>query len=301
MPAGGGTTTAVPPLIFFGVMPELTLAEVARALDVSPATLRRWAAEGSSRCATAAGRRPRSPTRGSSRACASAATRSAELREAPRTRAGSPSAISRTCSRRGGPTYTLDEAAERDRPRAGADRAHLDAPSGSRPARSTSSPTTTCSCCATSPPCSTPGFPLVAFLQLVRVYGQALAQIADAEVRLFHLYVHEPLIRDGVPGLEIAEEMEDLARELLPLPRRSWTTSTSACCSTSSSRTSSATWRSTSARSDGRARPPARGDRVRRPRRLHAADRGGGRGGGGRASSSASSRRSRTRCPTTRA
>jgi adenylate cyclase len=61
------------------------------------------------------------------------------------------------------------------------------------------------------------GFPLVAFLQLVRVYGQAVAQIADAEVRLFHLYVHEPLIRDGLPGLEIAEEMESLARELLPL------------------------------------------------------------------------------------
>jgi adenylate cyclase len=61
------------------------------------------------------------------------------------------------------------------------------------------------------------GFPLVALLQLVRVYGQALAQIADAEVRLFHLYVHEPLMRDGVPGLEMAEEMEGLARELLPL------------------------------------------------------------------------------------
>jgi adenylate cyclase len=61
------------------------------------------------------------------------------------------------------------------------------------------------------------GFPLVAFLQLVRVYGQALAQIADAEVKLFHLYVHEPLMRDGVPGLEMAEEMEGLARELLPL------------------------------------------------------------------------------------
>jgi len=61
------------------------------------------------------------------------------------------------------------------------------------------------------------GFPLVAFLQLVRVYGQALAQIADAEVRLFHLFVHEPLIRDGVDGLEIAEEMEGLASELLPL------------------------------------------------------------------------------------
>ena len=61
------------------------------------------------------------------------------------------------------------------------------------------------------------GFPLVAFLQLVRIYGQALAQIADAEVRLFHLFVHEPLIRDGVEGLQIAEEMEGLASELLPL------------------------------------------------------------------------------------
>ena len=61
------------------------------------------------------------------------------------------------------------------------------------------------------------GFPLVAFLQLARVYGQALAQIADAEVRLFHLYVHEPLIRQGVPGIEMAEEMEHLARDLLPL------------------------------------------------------------------------------------
>jgi adenylate cyclase len=61
------------------------------------------------------------------------------------------------------------------------------------------------------------GLPLVAFLQLVRVYGQALARIADAEVRLFHLYVHEPLIHDGVPNVEMAEEMEGLARELLPL------------------------------------------------------------------------------------
>jgi adenylate cyclase len=61
------------------------------------------------------------------------------------------------------------------------------------------------------------GFPLVAFLQLVRVYGQAMAQIADAEVKLFHLYVHEPLMRDGVPGLRMAEEMSGLAAELLPL------------------------------------------------------------------------------------
>jgi adenylate cyclase len=61
------------------------------------------------------------------------------------------------------------------------------------------------------------GFPLVAFLQLVRVYGQALAQIADAEVRLFHMYVHEPLMREGVPGVEMADQMQGLAAELLPL------------------------------------------------------------------------------------
>jgi adenylate cyclase len=61
------------------------------------------------------------------------------------------------------------------------------------------------------------GFPLVAFLQLVRVYAQSMRRIADAEVRLFHLYVHEPLIRDAVPELEMAEEMGELAADLLPL------------------------------------------------------------------------------------
>ncbi|HVO54488.1 MAG TPA: adenylate cyclase regulatory domain-containing protein [Solirubrobacterales bacterium] len=61
------------------------------------------------------------------------------------------------------------------------------------------------------------GFPLVAFLQLVRIYVQSIRRIADAEVRLFHLYVHEPLIRDGVPELQMAEAMGDLAAEILPL------------------------------------------------------------------------------------
>jgi adenylate cyclase len=60
------------------------------------------------------------------------------------------------------------------------------------------------------------GLPLPAFLQLMRVYGQAVAQIADAEVRLIHLYVHEPLMRAGVPSVEIAEEMEGLTAETLP-------------------------------------------------------------------------------------
>ena len=61
------------------------------------------------------------------------------------------------------------------------------------------------------------GFPLVALLQLVRVYGQAMARIADAEVRLFHLYVHEPLMRSGSAGVEVAEQMHALSREVLPL------------------------------------------------------------------------------------
>jgi adenylate cyclase len=61
------------------------------------------------------------------------------------------------------------------------------------------------------------GFPLVALLQLVRVYAQAIAQIADAEVRLFHLYVHEPLMRSGITGAETAEHMYALSRETLPL------------------------------------------------------------------------------------
>jgi hypothetical protein len=47
--------------------------------------------------------------------------------------------------------------------------------------------------------------------------AQALAQIADAEVKLFHLYVHEPLMRDGFSGLEMAEEMETVAALLLPM------------------------------------------------------------------------------------
>jgi adenylate cyclase len=61
------------------------------------------------------------------------------------------------------------------------------------------------------------GLPLVAFLQLVRVYVQSMRRVADAEVRLFHLYVHEPLIRDAVPELEMAAEMGDLAADILPL------------------------------------------------------------------------------------
>lgn len=61
------------------------------------------------------------------------------------------------------------------------------------------------------------GFPLVAFLQILRVYGVSLRQVADAEARVFRIYVHEPLMRDGVPGMQMAEEMGDLMAQVLPL------------------------------------------------------------------------------------
>jgi adenylate cyclase len=61
------------------------------------------------------------------------------------------------------------------------------------------------------------GFPLVAFLQVMRVYGNSLRQLADAEARLFRIYVHEPLVMDGVPATEVAEELAELIGEVLPL------------------------------------------------------------------------------------
>jgi adenylate cyclase len=60
------------------------------------------------------------------------------------------------------------------------------------------------------------GLPMPVLLQLARIYGQALTQIADAEVRLIHMYVHEPLMRAGMPAMAMAEEMEGMAKEALP-------------------------------------------------------------------------------------
>jgi adenylate cyclase len=61
------------------------------------------------------------------------------------------------------------------------------------------------------------GLPLEAVVQLTRIYAQAIAQIADAEVRLVHMYVHEPLMRSGTAAPEMSEELFVLAGELLPL------------------------------------------------------------------------------------
>jgi adenylate cyclase len=196
-------------------MPELTLTEVARRVNVSPATLRRWVREGVvplanghwTPAALAHARLvQRLRARGHSMDDVRRAARSGglafgyleDLFPPPRRTRGvdeaaqetglEPALIERIWAVAGFPRESLQEIGEEDVRMLHHLASVLDA-----------------------------GFPLVAFLQLVRVYGQALAQIADAEVKLFHLYVHEPLMREGAGGLEIAEEMSDLAAELLPL------------------------------------------------------------------------------------
>ena len=61
------------------------------------------------------------------------------------------------------------------------------------------------------------GLPQEAMQQLTRVYAQAISQIADAEVRLVHLYVHEPLMRSGGSAEEMADSMLTIAEGLLPI------------------------------------------------------------------------------------
>lgn len=61
------------------------------------------------------------------------------------------------------------------------------------------------------------GLPIEALLQLVRVYAQAVRRIADAEVRLFHLFVHEPMMRDGLGAIEMSTEMGELVESVSPV------------------------------------------------------------------------------------
>jgi adenylate cyclase len=196
-------------------MPDLTLSDVARRLDVSPATLRRWVKDGivplgNGRWTPAAIAHARLVARLRERGYSLAHLREASdsgrlaygyledlfpppartrtLAEAAEETGLEPALIERIWTAAGFSAESLERIGEEDVQLLRYMAAVLEA-----------------------------GFPLVAFLQLVRVYGQALARIADAEVKLFHLFVHEPLMRDGVPGLEIAEAMEGLAAELLPL------------------------------------------------------------------------------------
>jgi adenylate cyclase len=193
----------------------MSLAEAARELDVSPATLRRWVADGLVPLPEGEW------TRGSlaharivSRLRARGHSMD-EIREASRSGRLAYGFVEDLFPPRS-PTYSLDEAAEASGLEPALVERIWSAIGFSAPAvhEVTDEDLELLRYIAAA---LQAGFPLVAFLQLVRVYGQALARIADAEVKLFHLYVHEPLIHEGVDHLEMAEEMQGLASELLPL------------------------------------------------------------------------------------
>ncbi|MGZ8634133.1 MAG: adenylate/guanylate cyclase domain-containing protein [Solirubrobacteraceae bacterium] len=196
-------------------MAELTLSEVARRLEVSPATLRRWVRDG---LVPLPDGRWTPATLGHARIVARLRERGhslAQIREASssgRLAYGYMESLFPTTER----TITPEQAAaDTGLEPALVERLWASAGFASESLQALSEEDVRLLRYIASVLAA--GLPLVALLQLVRVYGQALARIADAEVKLFHLYVHEPLMKDGVPGLEMAEEMEGLARDLLPL------------------------------------------------------------------------------------
>ncbi len=61
------------------------------------------------------------------------------------------------------------------------------------------------------------GLPEAAVLQLVRVYHDALGRVAEAEVRLWHFYVHERLKAQGLSGRELLETTRAAGNRATPL------------------------------------------------------------------------------------
>jgi adenylate cyclase len=61
------------------------------------------------------------------------------------------------------------------------------------------------------------GFPETALLQLARVYADALGRVAEAEVHLFHFYVHEGLKTAGLSGRELLDSRKAVREHLLPI------------------------------------------------------------------------------------
>lgn len=58
------------------------------------------------------------------------------------------------------------------------------------------------------------GLPEDALVQIVRVFADALARVAEAECRLFHFYVHEALRSSGQSGRELVEATQAISGPL---------------------------------------------------------------------------------------
>ncbi|MGH9286946.1 MAG: adenylate cyclase regulatory domain-containing protein [Acidimicrobiales bacterium] len=61
------------------------------------------------------------------------------------------------------------------------------------------------------------GFPEEALVQVLRVYGEALRRVAEAETRLFHVYVHQRLRQEGLSGDELMDATDAASAPLQEL------------------------------------------------------------------------------------
>jgi adenylate cyclase len=196
---------------------RLSLEETAERVGVSPATLRRWANDGLIPPHDGGGFPPQAVSR--ARLVARLRERGHSLKEIQNATNEGRLAygyVEELFSHGDGRTYTCKQAARET----GLEPALIEriiAALGMNPAQAESLSAADLQLLRYVASVLSAGLPLVATLQLVRVYSQALAQVADAEVRLFHLYVHEPLMRSGATGVETADEMQTITRELLPL------------------------------------------------------------------------------------
>ena len=61
------------------------------------------------------------------------------------------------------------------------------------------------------------GFPEEALLELLRVHFDSLSRVAEADVRLFHFYIHERLRAAGVAGPDLVDATRAASAQLRPM------------------------------------------------------------------------------------
>ena len=61
------------------------------------------------------------------------------------------------------------------------------------------------------------GIPDDALIQLIRVYADAIGRVAEAEDRLFHYYVHERLLREGLTGEDLVAATSMISSQVTAL------------------------------------------------------------------------------------